>query len=230
MMPKIKTKRYEKIIKQVIIDVHENDRKDFAMEQYAPLNPIIKPLDTGDYVFIGHNGVKVAVEYKTGSDFLTSIDTAENHLHNQVYRMIHDYDYNFVMIECDDLSKLVNKRFYQTGVSTSVQEVNGAVSELNLVSTVLTSQSVYGAFDLMMRSAGKVIEQKPFLWKFGKKSVNPALNYLNSVHGLKNKAVDIVDTLGLHTLSDLQNLTVGDLLQVDGVGEVTAELILASIR
>lgn len=230
IQPKIKTKKYEKIIKQVIIDVHENDRKDYAMEQYAPFNPIIRSLDTGDYIFIGHNGIKVAVEYKTGSDFLTSIDTTENHLHNQVYRMIHDYDYTLIMIEVEDLNKLITKRFYQTGLRKSVQEINGAISEFNTVSTVLFSQTQFGAFDLMVRMAGKLIDQKPFLWKFGKKSTNPALNYLTAVHGLKNKAEDIVDTLGLHTLQDLQNLTIDDLLCVDGVGEVTAELVLHSIK
>lgn len=229
MNPKINTKKYEKIIDKVIIDSHELDRHEFAMEQYAPFKPTIEPLNTGDYIFIGHNGVKVAVEYKTGTDFLTSIDSSENHLHNQVYRMIHEYDYTLVMVECEDLQKLCTKRFYQTGLNTSVQEINGAISDLNTVSTVLFSQSMYSAFDLMMRSVGKLIEEKPFLWKFGKKETNTALNYLNCIHGLKNKANLIVSELGLRTKADLDNLTLEDLCSVDGIGEITAEMILAEI-
>lgn len=229
MQPKINTKKYQKIIEKVVIDSQELARHEFAMEQYAPFKPTIEPLDMGDYLFTGYDGTTVCVEYKTGSDFITSIDSSENHLHNQVYRMIHEYDYTLVMVECKDLQDLCTKRFYQTGLNTSVQEINGAISELNTVSTVCFSQSLYGAFDLMLRQAGKLINDKPFLWKFGKKSHNTALNYLNCIHGLKNKASDIVETLNLHTKKDLDKLTMKDLLKVDGVGEVTAELILNEI-
>ena len=81
-----------------------------------------------------------------------------------------------------------------------------------------------------MRTAGKVIENKPFLWKFGKKSTNSALNYLNCIHGLKDKAVLITDTLDLHTKKDLDNLTLESLMSVDGIGKVTAEMILRELR
>lgn len=230
MYPKINTSKYEKIIKEVQIDDRENERIDFAKQQYSNLNPIVKHLNYGDYIFIGHNGIKVAIEFKEGADFLTSIDSSENHLHNQVYRMIHEYDYTLVMVECEDLQKLCTKRFYQTGLNTSVQEINGAISDLNTVSTVLFSQTMYGAFDLMMRSSGKLIEEKPFLWKFGKKETNTALNYLNCIYGLKNKANDIVTTLNLRTKKDLDNLTMEKLLRVDGIGEITAEMILNEIK
>ena len=51
MNPKIKTKKYENIIESVVIDNRELDRRDYAMEQYAPFNPIIRQLDFGDYIF-----------------------------------------------------------------------------------------------------------------------------------------------------------------------------------
>lgn len=229
MNPKIKTKKYENIIESVVIDNRELDRRDYAMEQYAPFNPIIRQLDYGDYIFKGHNGVRVCVEYKTGADFLTSINRDTNHLHNQVHGMIHNHDYCFVMVEVEDLNKLINKRFYQTGLRMSVQEINGVISDLNTVCTVLYAQTRFGAFDLMMRQAGKIIQQKPFLYKFGKKSHNSALNYLNCIHGLDNKAKDIVDTLGIYTKKDLDNLTIEDLCKVDGIGEKTASMILAEL-
>lgn len=229
MNPKIKTKKYENIIEQVIIDDRETDRIDYAMEQYASFNPIIRHLTYGDYIFKGYNGVRACFEYKTGNDFISSIGQGNNRLHNQVYGMIHNHDYCFVMVEAEDLQKLTTKRFYQTGLSMSVQEINGAVSEFNTVATVLYSQSRFGAFDQMMRTAGKVIQQKPFLYKFGKKTPNTALNYLLSIHGLNDKAVAIVDTLGLRTKKDLDNLTVDDLCKVDGIGKKTAEVILFEI-
>ncbi len=226
---KIKTKKYENIIEQVIVDSREQDRKDFAMEQYAPFNPIIRTLEYGDYIFKGFNGTRVCFEYKRAEDFLTSINRETNHLHNQVHGMIHHHDYCFVMVEAEDLNKTISKRFYQTGLRMSVQEINGAISELSTVCTVLYSQSQFGAFDLMMRTAGKIIQDKPFLYKFGKKTTNSALNYLSCIHGLDNKAADIVGTLGLHTKKDLDNLTVDDLCKVDGIGKKTAAMILAEL-
>lgn len=229
MIPKIKTKKYEKIIESVVIDNREKDRIEFAKEQYAPFNPIVRQLQYGDYIFKGHNGVRVCFEFKTGSDFLTSISHDSNHLHNQVYGMIHNHDYCFVIVQVEDLQKLITKRYYQTGLTMSVQEINGVISDLNTVCTVLFAQTQFGAFDLMMRMSGKIIQQKPFMYKFGKKSTNTALNYLSCIHGLNDKAADIVNTLGLRTKKDLDNLTVDDLCKVDGIGEITANLILAEL-
>lgn len=229
-MVKINTKPYQNTIKKVIIDDRETNRKDYALTQYKSFKPTIQHLPIGDYLFIGHDNTTVCIEYKTGNDFLTSINTIENHLHNQVHRMIQEYDYHFVLVECEDLDKLCTKRFYQTGLSMSVQEINGVVSELNTVSTVLFSQTMFGAFDLMMRQSGKLINQKPFLYKFGKKSSNIALNYLNCMYGLNNKAKDIVDTLNVSSVKDLMSLTVDDLMEVEGIGRKTAQQIITNIQ
>ena len=229
MNPKINTRRYEKTIKSVLIDDRENERKEYSLEQFQKFNPKIEHLPVGDYIFTGHNNVQVCVEYKTGNDFLTSINRENNHLHNQVYSMIHEFDYHFVMVEVEDLNKLCTKRYYQTGLSMSVQEINGIISDLNTVTTVLFSQTRFGAFDLMMRQVGKFIEQKPFHYKFSKKTHNTALNYLLSIHGLDSKAYDIVETLDLRTWNDLNNLTVKKLQEVDGIGKVTAMNIMAEL-
>ena len=229
MQPKINTKKYEKIIKDVVIDDRENDRKEYSMEQFAPFNPSIDHLKFGDYIFTGYNGVQVCVEYKTGGDFLTSINRETNHLHNQVYKMIHEFDYHFVVVEVEDLQKLCTKRYYSTGLSMSVQEINGAISDLSTVTSVLFAQTKFGAFDLIMRTAGKLIEQKPFLWKFGKKTPNSALNYLSCISGVDNLAERICDTLNLHTKKDLDNLTVERLMTVDKIGKVKAEMIMSEL-
>ena len=230
MQPKINTRSYEKIIKSVLIDDREQDRKDEAMEQFASFNPSIEHLRFGDYIFTGYNGVQVCVEFKTGNDFLTSIDRTTNHLHNQVYDMIHEFDYHFVLIEVEDLNKLCTKRYYQTGLNTSIQEINGVISDLDTVTTVLTSQTRFGSYDLMMRFAGKLIQQKPFMFKYSKKETNAALNYLTAIKGLDKQAIDIVETLNLRTWNDLNNLTIEKLCKVEGIGKVKAANILAEIR
>jgi len=223
---KINTKAYTPVIKSVAIDDRETARKDYAMEQYAPFNPYIEHLDSGDYIFTGKNGVQVAFEYKTGGDFLTSIDNQTNHLHNQVYHMIREFDYTFVVVECEDLKKQLNDLYYSTGLTTTLAEVNGAISELNMVTTVVQTQTKYQAFDFMMREAGKIIMRKPFMYKFGKKTGNPAMNYLSSIHGIEKKAEAICSKLHLRTHRDLMNVTKEDLMTVDLVGDKTAEKIL----
>lgn len=226
---KINTKPYEGIIKQVLIDDRENERIQYGMEQYAPFNPTKAHLEIGDYLFIGYNGIKVCVEYKEAGDFLTSIVNEDNHLHNQTYDMVTNYDYTFILAQVEDLRKELNKRYYQTGQDISFQQINGAVSTFNTVTTVVMTQTRYQAFDMMFRQAGKLIEQKPILYKFGRKDKNTALNYLSAMKGVGKRAENIVNTLDVKTLNDLLNLTKEDLVKVDLVGEKTAEMILKNI-
>lgn len=225
----INTKQYEDIIETVLIDDRENERIQYAMEQYAPFNPTKSHLNIGDYIFIGYNGVKVCVEYKEAGDFLTSIVGDDNHLHNQTYDMVTNFDYTFILAQIEDLRKELNKRYYQTGQDISFQQINGAISTFNTVTTVIIAQTRYQAFDMMMRQAGKLIAEKPILYKFGRKDRNSALNYLSAMKGVGKRAENICNTLSVKTLNDLLNLTKEDLMQVDLVGEKTAEMILKNI-
>ena len=225
---KINTQNYEGIIIDVAIDARESDRKDYAMEQYAPFNPHIEHLDVGDYIFKGENGIEVVVEYKQDSDFISSVVGSE-HLHNQTYDMVTNYEYSFIMIQCNDLRAELNNHYYKTGQDISFSQLNGAIAQFNTVSTVLFAQTRYQAFDLMMRQSGKLILQKPMKYKFGKKTNNSALNYLSAIKGLDKRAEEICNELDLKTLNDLLNLTKEDLTKVNGVGSKKADLILNNI-
>lgn len=228
-MQKITTKKYEPYISKVYIDTRENDRKDFAMEQYAPFNPSIEQLDIGDYIFQSNNDKYVVFEYKTGSDFLNSISDENHHLSNQVYHMVTNFDYTFVIVQTEDLMGDMDELYYSTGISMSLPQVNGAIAEFCTSSTVLFVQTQYQAFDLMMRVAGKIFMNSPIRYKYGKKSSNSALNYLGAIKGLDKLAVPICRTLNLRTKSDLDNLTKKDLMKVDKVGSKKADKILAEL-
>ena len=228
-MTQINTKKYKDLFQEVWIDDREGKRIDYGMEQYAPLNPSVKHLDYGDYIFMGHNGIKVAWEYKTGSDWLNSINSEDNHLHNQVYDMITSEDYSFIMIECEDMKGETDQLYYASGISISLPQIDGAIAEFSMVSSVLQTQTQYQAFDLMFRLSAKIIQQKPYCYKYGKKDKNTALNYLSAIKGLNNKAILICDVLDLKTLNDLLNLTVEDLCTVKGIGRATAEKIISEI-
>lgn len=227
-MQQITTKNYEHLIKQVLIDDRENKRVNYAMEQYAPFNPITRHLEIGDYIFIGENNTKVVFEYKTGNDFINSI-TENNHLHNQTWEMITNYNYTFIIVETPSLKRELDSLYYSTGKDVSLSQINGAITTFNTVSTVLFTETQYQAFDMMMRMAGKIIEMKPLRYKYGKKTTNWALNLLTGMKGIEKIAENIVTTLDLHTLNDLMCLTKKDLLTVPLVGEKTADKILENI-
>ena len=230
MTTKVNTTKYQSVIESVLIDDREQNRKDYAMKQYASFNPLICHLEYGDYIFVGYNGVKVVFEYKTGSDFLNSINSETHHLHNQVFEMITNEDYTFIIVECPDMLHELDELYFSTGISISLQQINGAIAEYCTVSTILETQTQYQAFDLMMRVAGKIITEKPYRYKFGKKSTNWALNILGGMKGLEKTAEKIVRELDLHTLEDILNLTKEDLVSVDGIGEKKAEKILKNIK
>ena len=229
MVQKINTKKYESIITSVEIDDREVNRIAYAKEQYVNLNPRVEHLDIGDYIFHGENGIDVVFELKEEDDFLNSITSETHHLHNQVYEMVSNYDYTFVIVISPDLSQAISQLYYSSGISMSLPQINGAISEYNTVSTVLFTQTRYQAFDLMVRQAGKIIQQKPFCYKFSKKSTNWALNSLMAMKGVDKKAEVIVRTLNLHTIMDVMRLSKEDLLKVDGVGDKLADKILRNI-
>ena len=225
----ITTKKYESWIDKVYIDDREKDRIDYAFKQYAPFNPVKTHLDVGDYIFRNEElDMCVVFEYKTANDFLSSIDG--NHLHNQVYHMVTNFDYTFVIVQAEDLQKTLQERYYSTGLDMSLSQINGAISDFCVNSTVLFVQTQYQAFDLMMRMAAKIFINKPIRWKYGKKTTNSALNYLTSIRGLGDKAEIICRELDLRTKKDLDDLTVEKLCGVKGIGEKTAEKIIKQLR
>lgn len=228
-MEKITTDKYAPLIQSVLIDDRETKRVDYALNQYKELNPKINHLDVGDYIFKGNNNIDVVFEYKTGNDFLSSITGEDHHLHNQVYNMVQDFEYTFVIVQVEDLMSLIDEHYYITGQSISLPQVNGAISEYSTVSTVLFAQTLYQSFDLMMRVAGKIIQQKPYAYKYGKKSSNSALNYLSAIKGVDKNAGIICRTLNLRCLNDLLKLKKEDLTSVNGIGDKKADKILKEI-
>ena len=227
-MKEINTREYEKIIKQVYIDDREKSRIGYAKEQYSNFNPVKAHLENGDYLFRGHDNTLVVFEYKTGKDFLSSIN--DNHLHNQVYGMVQKAAYTFVIVEVYNLEQLISSWFYESGIDMSMEQVNGVITSLNSVSTVLIAQTRQQAFDMMMRQAGKIIADKPFKYQFKRKTTNSALNYLSSIYGVDDKADLICRELKLRTHEDLMNLNKEKLCSVKTIGEKTADKIIKELH
>ena len=185
-------------------------------------------LQIGDYIFDN----KVAFEFKTIADFVASIQ--DNRVFNEAINQAENFDYHFVIIQGDEAT-----RAKALAMSRNYHEITyfgylGAIASLNRYTTVIESYSPFinEAYYRMMITAKKCLQNKPIVKKFSKKHKNSCMNYLTyCVYGLNwKRANDIVNTLDLHTLEDLLNVTHQQLTSVPGIGEKMADRIIDTLN
>ncbi|MBR3213921.1 MAG: hypothetical protein IKF79_05335 [Methanosphaera sp.] len=217
----------------VTIDSREQNRIQSATRYFEEqgLNVTVEELPIGDYIFTDGKE-EVVFEMKLISDFVSSIQNGR--VFNQSINMTENYDYSFVMIHGDLATRskcLAMSRNFQP---ITVYQYIGAISSLNRYVTVLQCYSPYlnESYYTMLTQARKCLQQKPIVKKFPRKDKNVCFNWLAYCnYGISaKKATAIVDTLDLHTLNDLQNLTLEELLTVEGIGKKTAENIIGAIH
>ena len=226
---KVGVKMKEEIIKMYCDTREDNRRLQRVTEYNKEYNPQIRQLKYGDYHYITNTGKRVIWEYKTGSDFLSSIQ--DNHLHNQVYQMKRHYDYTFLIIQVSDWEYLLQSHKRITGNEITLKRVAGQIAWFNCHTTVFQCRTLDNALYFMKRQSEKLIEDKPLLYKFNRKDPNYATNRLNCIYGISGEiATQITDTLQLKTEKDLMNLTIQELTTVQGIGEKTAEKIITALQ
>ena len=214
---------------QLTIDSREQSRIQSATEYYKQqgLTVEVQEEQVGDYIFNN----QVCFEFKTIPDFVSSIQNGR--VFNQAINQSETYDYHYVIIQGDD-----HTRAKALAMSKNYREVTyfqylGAIASLNRYTTVIESYSPFinEAYYRMLITAKKCLQNKPIVKKFPRKDKNVCFNWLCYCnYGINaKKATAIVETLELHTLSDLQNLTKEDLISVDGIADKTAETILKAI-
>ena len=184
-------------------------------------------LQYGDYVF-DH---KVAVEYKTMSDFIASIQ--DNRVFNEAINQAENYDWHYVLIHGNEHDRAKCLALTKHYVPVTIFQFHGSIASINRYSTVIEcySQWINEAFYKIYIQAKKDISQKPIVKKFPRKDKNPCFNWLAYCnYGISaKKATAIIETLNLQTLTDLQKLTTEQLITVDGIGEKNAENIIKNI-
>ena len=214
---------------QLTIDSREQSRIQSATEYYKEqgITVEVKEEQVGDYIFNN----QVVFEFKTIPDFVSSIQNGK--IFNQAINQAETYDYHYVIIQGDD-----HTRAKALAMSRNYREVTyfqylGAIASLNRYTTVIESYSPFinEAYYRMLITAKKCLQNKPIVKKFPRKDKNVCFNWLCYCnYGINaKKATAIIETLELHTLSDLQNLTKEQLLSVDGIADKTAEKILKAI-
>lgn len=216
-------------IENVRIDFREGNRIPSAKSFFKDYTVTTTTLEYGDFLFEDDVGeTKVLFEYKTGSDFLTSINNKR--IFNQTIRACQNYKYQFILVQVHDMKSMIDRFFYKSGVDMNIEQVNGAIASLNTISTVLFADTLYDSFDLMHRQATKIFEDKPLMYKFQKKSMNPALNFLHGIHGVDKQVEVIVDEFDLFSLYDLFNLSENDLKTIPNIGKAKAKNIYNAIH
>lgn len=214
----------------ITIDTREQNRIETATQYYESQGHTvtIKELPIGDYIFQD----KVVFEYKTIPDFITSIQSGR--VFNQAINMSENYDYHYIIIQGDEHTRSRSIGMSKNYIPVNITQYLGAIASLNRFTTVIESYNpiVEEAYYRMLVTAKKALQDKPIVKKFPRKDKNVCFNWLCYCnYGINaKKATAIVETLELHTLSDLQNLTKEQLLSVDGIGEKNAIRILEAIK
>lgn len=214
----------------VKIDKRETALVCQAAQYYMPkFKIIIEELEIGDFIF-SENNEEVVFEYKTMYNFIWSI--TEGRLFDQAIRQKQNFKYHHVIVEWSESGrKKANKQLKKIGKELNLNDIYESIALLNTVTTVLISPNVNISFPLMEKYAKICLEKKPFE-KYQKiKSDNVAFNFLMLIDGIsKVKADRICKKLKLKTVMDLTCLTTKKLLKVPGIGSVTAEKIISSIK
>ena len=216
----------------VEIDNREkHSRIENAKEYYTSYNDDVevKELAFGDYIFDG----AVVFEYKSISDFVQSVKSTR--IFNQAIDQSTTYKYHFVIVVSSERERrgYFNKLKHLSNHNLYFDEYKyiGAIARLNTFTTVIQANNEKEAFTYMRSQARKCLDNKHIVKRLEQKTDNPCFNWLMNIKHISDvKAELVVNGLGLETLSDLLEVTNNDLQGIDGIGSVTAGIIMKSIK
>ena len=215
------------------IDDREGNRIEYAKKQYKKHEIELKHLKTADFIF----NKRVAFEYKTLPDFISSVQSGR--VTEQAIRLNQTFDYPFIIIQGSDteLDDYINKLYFIRRIRKKnkpqkfyYKHFYHAINSLNCLVTVLRCPTEQSCFDNMLHQAMKCLDGAPVNRKVAKTG-SPAYQCLRyCLKGVGPKtAENIVNSLGLVTISDVVNVSVEDLVSVRGVSRSSADLIKSQI-
>ena len=210
--------------KEIVIDSRETHRIDSATKFFKDngYKVTISKENTGDYIFQN----KIVMEFKTWSDFMSSI--TDHRLFNETISQMENYQIHFLVLH--GTNRDYHEAYQHNGIED--KHITGAIARLLTYTKIIRSTgTIQDCYNLMMVTAEKCLDEKTLCKNFGTKSVNPAFNVLSRCVDDINaeRAKNIVNFLGLQTISDVCNLTQKDLMKVPGIGEVLSKKIMDAI-
>lgn len=215
---------------KVVIDAREKSRIKPAKAFFE--NVEVYNLSSADYLFI-EDDKTTAFEYKTIFDFISSV--IDHRIFRQIYDMGQSYDKSYLIIHGDfnNLKSLIYTYRKKSGVNFTYNQFIGALARLYSMYNVIMITGVFeDVLYLMKKIAEKCFDSKSIgSTNEFKKSDNAALNYLNCIPGIGYKTAEsIVNECGINSLIDLiYAIEYRDLIEIDGIGKVTAEKIRKNI-
>lgn len=219
---------------KICIDNREKDRVKSATEYFKEeqgLEVTVEELPVGDYIFTDEND-SVVFEYKEINDFITSI--GNHRVFNQAISQAEEFNHHFVVIRGTEQERAKYLAISKNHRPVTIFQYHGAIASLNRYTTVIEVYTPYinEAYYKMYIQAKKCLQNKPIVKKFPKKDKNPVLNFLcNDIYGINyKKARPLVDTYNLKSIYDLEQLTIEELCQIDGIGENTAHRIQEALK
>lgn len=217
------------------IDDREGHRIETMKKHYPPSNITITHLETGDFIF----NDKVAFEYKTLPDFISSIQSGR--IIEQAIRLNQNYPHPFIMIQSSEkeLQEHINRIYFLRRTRKGKKkppkfyekQYYGAINRLNCFVTVITCPTEYRCFESMINQARKCLDHAPINRKVAKTG-NPAYQCLRyCIRGVGPKTADkIIGTLKLETIEDVTNMSINDFASVNGVSINKAKMIHRQIH
>lgn len=214
----------------VKIDNRETSRICEAAKYYMPRLKIhIEKLEIGDFIF-SEGKKEVVFEYKSMQDLMWSIN--EGRLFDQAIKQARRFKHHYVVVEWNEKGKKhTNKQLKKLGKTLSTQDIYESLARLSTFTTVLISPSKELSFPLMEKYAQISLEKDPFENPISNKTENVCFNFLILIDGVNTiKAHTICKHLKLKTINDLFNITTKQLVKVPGIGPITAQKIMGSIK
>lgn len=218
---------------QVTIDTRETHRIKSATSYYKGegLTVEVKELPIGDYIFTNGED-SVVFEFKLISDFIASIQ--DGRVFNQSIEQSENFNHHFIIIHGDLATRSKCIAMTRNYRQVTIFQYLSAIASLDKYTTVIETFSPYleESYYRMMIHAKKCLINKPTIKRFPRKHKNTAFNFLcYTIYGINyKKAQAITEAYDLKNLSDLQELTMEKLLQVEGIGEKNAERIITAIH
>lgn len=215
------------------IDNREGQRIEHMKTHYNKNKITVTQLETGDFIF----NDKIAFEYKTLPDFISSIH--DGRLIEQAIRLNQTYPYPFIIIQAGEkeLQAELNKNYFLRRTrkknkppAFTTKQYYGMINRLNCYVTVITCPTEAQCFESMINQAEKCLDDAPVNRKIVKTG-NPAYQCLRyCIRGVGEKTARKITTgLELETIQDLTQITIEDLASIHGVSRSKAEKIYGQI-
>ena len=154
---------------------------------------------------------------------------------NQAIDQTTTFDYHFVIVVSNERERLgyFNKLMMAGDPTQAFNQYKyiGAIARLNTYTTVLQACSEKEAFVYMKSQARKCLDNKHVVKRLEKKTDNYAFNWLMGIRDISDVTAElVVKELNLYTLEDMMAVTYEDLVNIHGIGDKTANIILNSVR